>query len=138
MKLTDPAELLPSFLVEGEQDQRVQINPSGISQNTDTHIIGITEDKLHRILGEYQRGVVKSQDWIAPLGIFISLGTTLFTTTFRDFLIGAEYWRLIFICGASVSFYLTMSFVVSRRRNQPMTLKQLVDTIAGRTPFKDT
>ncbi|NMX70689.1 hypothetical protein HBO15_25350 [Pseudomonas sp. WS 5111] len=132
MKLTDPEQLLPPIVAGKPQEDQVKINPSGISQNTDTHIIGITEDKLHRILGDYQRGILSSQDWVAPLGICLTLATTLFTSEFRDFIIRAEYWRMIFICGASISFYLTATSLISRYRNRPLSIKELVDNIAGR------
>lgn len=114
------------------QQEQVKINPSGISQNTDTHIIGITEDKLHRILGDYQQSIIKSRDWVAPLGICLSLVIALCTSTFNDLLFEAKYWKLGFICAASISAWVTMASIVSRVRNKPLTVKALVDKIAGR------
>lgn len=133
MKLTDPASLLPPLSVKEGQPGHVQINPSGISQNTDTHIIGITEDKLHRILGDYQQSVLKSRDWVAPLGIFLSLVAALCTSNFNDFLMSAYYWKIVFISAALMSGYTTITSVLSRFRNSPLSVKELVDEIAGRT-----
>lgn len=132
MKLTDPASLLPPLSVGGNQPDTVQINPSGISQNTDTHIIGITEDKLHRILGDYQRSVVKSRDWVAPLGIFFSLVVALCTSNFNNFILSAYYWKIVFISATIMSGCVTLVSIASRFRNNPLSVEKLVDVIAGR------
>ncbi|QCI14030.1 hypothetical protein E6B08_22970 [Pseudomonas putida] len=132
MKLTNSASPLPPLRVKEGQPDYVQINPSGISQNTDTHIIGITEDKLHRILGEYQQSVIKSRDWMAPLGILLSLVAALCTSNFNDFIVPAYYWKIVFISAALISGYATFTTVCSRIWNSPLSVKELVDVIAGR------
>ncbi|WP_145306235.1 MULTISPECIES: hypothetical protein [unclassified Pseudomonas] len=116
-------------------EERIKINPIGISQNTDTHIIGITEDKLHRILKEHHQSILKSRDWIVPLGILLTTSTTLYTSTFKDFLISGASWNNLFVGGTAISAYLTVTSVIQRWRNSPMSVKELVDTIAGRKPL---
>lgn len=127
--------ILPAALKHGED--RVQINPSGISQNTDTHIIGITEDKLHRILKEHQQNIIRSRDWAVPLGLLLSLLTTLLTSSFNNAWLSAEQWKYIFICGAGTTAYLTFASAIRCYRTRPMTVKELVDTIAGRKQIND-
>jgi hypothetical protein len=136
VKLTNPADLLPPIGSGSSSGDQVHINLSGISQNTDTHFIGITEDKLHRILAEYQQSVVRSRDWMAPFGIFVSLVIALCASTFNDFILEAKYWRLVFVCVASIAAYVTLMSFFSLIRNRPLSLKDLVDTIAGRRSLK--
>lgn len=48
---------------------QVQMNFSGVSQNTDTHLISVTEDKLRLIIISHHQKILKSRDWVAPLGV---------------------------------------------------------------------
>lgn len=133
MSHAESPSALPPLSVKGGQPDQVQINPSGISQNTDTHIIGITEDKLHRILGDYQRSVLKSRDWVAPFGVSLTLIVALCTSNFNNFILTAYYWKIVFISAVLISGFVTITSIVSRVRNNPLTVDKLIDVIAGRS-----
>lgn len=119
-------------------EARITITSSGISQNTDTHLIGVTEDKLHRILKDHQQRILTSRDWIAPLGVFVSILITLLTSSFQNILfIKAEHWQIIFFTGLCFSLYLTLKSIIISLKKRPMTVNELVKTIAGKTPIRD-
>lgn len=108
------------------------INYSGISQNTDTHVISITEDKLYRIIKNYHQDLTKSKDWITYLGIFVTLLASLAASTFTDFIFPPTVWKNIFICASAIAGFLTVIAVWKRMQDKPITAKALVETIAGR------
>lgn len=108
------------------------INYSGISQNTDTHVISITEDKLYRIVKDYHQGLTRSREWETYLGIFLSLLVALAASSFNDFIFAAGTWRIIFISASGIAGFLTVIAVWARVHDKPVTAKALVDTIAGR------
>lgn len=108
------------------------INYSGISQNTDTHVISITEDKLYRIIKNYHQDLAKSKDWITYLGIFVTLLASLAASTFNDFIFSSGVWKNIFISASAIAGFLTVVAVRTRLNDNPLTAKELVETIAGR------
>lgn len=116
----------------------VQMNFSGVSQNTDTHLISVTEDKLRLIIINHHGRILKSRDWVAPLGVFISLVAALLTADFKEFIgVAGIYWRYVFMCGAAISGYLTISSLWVRWSSKAMTVKEVVDTVANRRPLDD-
>lgn len=108
------------------------INYSGISQNTDTHVISITEDKLYRIIKDHHQALTRSRDWVTYLGIFLSLLASLTASSFNEFIFAATTWRTIFISATGIAGFLTVVAVWTRLHDRPATPKALVDTIAGR------
>lgn len=108
------------------------INYSGISQNTDTHVISITEDKLYRIIKNYHQDLAKSKEWITYLGIFVTLLASLAASTFNDFIFSSGVWKNIFISASAIAGFLTVVAVRTRLKDNPLTAKELVETIAGR------
>ncbi|WP_143521898.1 hypothetical protein [Pseudomonas sp. 2995-3] len=108
------------------------INYTGISHNTDTHVINITEDKLYRIIKDHHQALKRSRDWVTYFGIFLSLLASLTASSFNDFIFTANTWKTIFISAAAISFVSTFAAGWSRLRDKPVTPKILVDKIAGR------
>ena len=108
------------------------INYTGISQNTDTHVINITEDKLYRIIKDYHQGLTRSRDWVTYLGILLSLMASLTASSFNDFVFAANTWKTIFISAAGIAGFFTAASIWRRVRDKPVTAKALVETIAGR------
>lgn len=108
------------------------INHTGISQNTDTHVISITEDKLLGIIKSYEQRLVKSNGWATYLGILLTLGTTLAASTFNQFILSPETWGNLFMCATAIFFFLTLRTGWLRLKENPMSAEALVDTIAGR------
>jgi len=66
--------------------------------NTQSDLIEITDDKLRIILTDFIAKVKKSQDWLIPFSIFLTLLITFLTTDFsKDFLsIPKSTWAIIF------------------------------------------
>lgn len=61
-------------------------------------IIITTEDRLKGYLEEYRQSLQKSRDWIAPLGILVTIGIVFPTTNFANNFLGmdAPTWRAVF------------------------------------------
>lgn len=78
---------------------------NSVFENTQTNIITITEDKLINKLTIYTTKIKKGNDWIGALGILISIGLTLLTSSFNiTFGISGDAWFLFFIFMAFVIF----------------------------------
>lgn len=132
----------PAFRIESSDGLKntsiIQMNFSGVSQNTDTHLINITEDKLRLIIISHHQKILKSRNWMAPLGVLISLVATLLTADFKDFLfVDGTSWRYIFSCCAAVSGWLTLKTLIARFSSKAMTVKDVVDTVANRKSLDD-
>lgn len=132
----------PAFRIESSDGPKninmVQMNISGVSQNTETHLISITEDKLRLIIINHHQKISKSRDWAAPLGILITLVATLLTANFKDFLfVDGTSWHYIFLCCAAISGWLTFTTLLARLSNKTMSVKDVVDTVANRKPLDD-
>lgn len=88
------------------------INIEGIHSNITPEILEITIDKLKIVLLENDRRISDSNQWQAPLGIFITILLVLVTADFRQaFWLSAAVWHAIFIISAVFSFiWLLISF----------------------------
>ena len=86
---------------------------STIHPNTAQIIIFTTEDKIRNYLHEYTRAGATRTEWMAPLALAISIGTTLLTSEFKIALgVPKEYWGALFslgFCGAVI--WLVVSIV---------------------------
>ncbi|AYW95470.1 hypothetical protein ACX1GI_09895 [Yersinia pseudotuberculosis] len=79
----------------------------GLSKNTTTYLIQVTEDKLLRILDKYRDKAIRSKSWELPCGIFFTLIITIFTADFKDFqYITSSSLNLIFSISAFISLVL--------------------------------
>lgn len=56
-----------------------------------------TSDRLKLCLLENLKKAEKKHDWVAPFGVFLAIGTTFVTTTFRDWVLPAKAWEGIFL-----------------------------------------
>jgi hypothetical protein len=93
-----PADNPPSVIDLG------RITAEGVHINIAPVVIATTEDKLKLALHERQRIFRSREAWIAPLGILLSIVTTLLTTDFRMFLLAAAVWEAIFFISAIAAF----------------------------------
>jgi len=82
----------------------IRIQEDRVFMNTDSSYIGITEDKLRLCLMDYTKKAKKKYDWIAPLGILITIATTMTTTTFNHKVLSPHTWQALFIFVALASF----------------------------------
>ena len=85
------------FQIQGE------ILVSGISMNVEVHVIKITEDKLRNILLENQGEMSKKNEWVTPVGIFLTLLIAILTTEAKTaFGLSSDSWQAIFIVCAGL------------------------------------
>ncbi len=68
-----------------------------VHSNLSQEIIKITTDKLKLILKDYLQLMERKKEWMAPLGIVITLVVVLTTTTFKEVYFSADTWKAIFI-----------------------------------------
>lgn len=102
-----------------------------IHSNVAQVVIHTTEDKLKNILNEYNYTQHDSKSWIAPLGIFLTLVSTLTTSTPNDFLLPKEFWHQVY-GGAAVAAFIW--FVASghkawRAWRNPISVADIVERI---------
>lgn len=65
--------------------------------NIDVDIIVIEENKVRLILMGHLRRVETKRQWIAPLGILLSIAITLYSANFHDAFLEAAVWKALFI-----------------------------------------
>lgn len=79
------------------------VEVTNIHSNLSQEIIKITTDKLKLILKDYLQSMERKKEWIAPLGIVITLVVVLSTTTFKEAYLSADTWKAIFIISLILS-----------------------------------
>ena len=73
--------------------------------NTKSDLIEITEDKLENILLKHLNKLKKSQSWITPISLFITILVVLLTTEFKEFLsLSKEIWKATFLISLVITF----------------------------------
>ncbi len=73
---------------------------STVYPNTAQEILVTTEDKLRNYLHEYAKAVGTRTEWVAPLGLFIALASTLLTAQFQNAVgVSAAFWAALFALG---------------------------------------
>lgn len=96
--------------------------------NTQSNVIRITDDKLKVILMENKEGLIKSNDFLAPLTLLISLVLTFCTTDFKDFLtISASVWKALYLfltIGAAIWLFLEL-----KKRKKNISIDELITKI---------
>lgn len=82
------------------------VDVSDIHLNVSQKMIITTEDKVHLCLLKHLNQIGRKGGWIAPLGIFIAIGATLVTSSFKEnvLLLSADTWHAIFIIIGILSF----------------------------------
>ena len=80
------------------------INNSTVHKNVGQEFVITTVDKVKLCLREHKEVLSSRMEWIAPLGLFLALFTTLVAADFRDaFELKKEDWRAVFIVGTIAS-----------------------------------
>jgi hypothetical protein len=89
---------------EIQLDQELLKN-STIHKNVGQEFVITTVDKVKLCLREHKEILTSRMEWLAPLGVFLALLTTLVAADFKDaFSLSKQDWRAIFIVGTIVSF----------------------------------
>ncbi|MFZ1081844.1 MAG: hypothetical protein WAO19_07955 [Candidatus Kryptoniota bacterium] len=68
-----------------------------IHKNLQQEVLITTVDKVRICLMNNVNRLTAKQEWVAPLGIFITLVATLFATDFKEFIIKPEVWHAMYI-----------------------------------------
>ena len=68
--------------------------------NLSQEVVTITTDKLKIIHTEYLSDIERRREWIAPLGIIISIILIFVTADFKDAVFKASTWEAFFLMSA--------------------------------------
>ncbi|WP_126146819.1 hypothetical protein [Synechococcus elongatus] len=118
------------MLGDGQYSQ-IQAPIRQVHNNLDQEIIQITEDKLRLVLNTHIEQLKERQGWIAPLGLFLAILTTLVTSTFRDFGLKAATWEAIFWIVGIFSFLWLLK--AARQALQVPTIDDVVEKIKNKS-----
>lgn len=96
-------------------------------QNTKQEIIAINEDKLRLILKDYEDSIKVNTDWQTPLGLFVTILTTLLTADFHDFLgLAKAVWQAIFVLVLIFSLYLLITRICNIYNKKSVNIDDVV------------
>jgi membrane protein insertase Oxa1/YidC/SpoIIIJ len=104
--------------------------------NVKSDLIHITDDKLRNILNDFIPNVKKSNDWVTPFSIGLTLLITFLTTDFsNDFLgISKSIWSVIFIIVFIVSLiWLIISIANYYRLRKITKIEFLINKIKNKS-----
>lgn len=93
-----------------------------VHENVSQEIILISADKVKLILIEHHKVYRKKVDWVAPVGIFITVLATVLTAKFEEakFGVPAQMWQGVFILAGIGSFVWSFFVIINviRCRNK--------------------
>lgn len=92
-----------SPIIEDESINNRLVEDTTIYANLSQEVIITTEDKIWKCLKIYLDKISRRNEWQTPLGIAITIGITLLTTDFKDFIFKADTWTALFIFGLIIS-----------------------------------
>ncbi|MNL37416.1 hypothetical protein D3C87_1595590 [compost metagenome] len=100
------------------------------SVNTAQRLIYITEDRLQLRLQDYQNDLEKRRDWLTPMGIFLTIISTLSTATFNDvWSIKASTIEMVFMASAIVTGLWTARSLVERFKTKGISIQQFIERL---------
>lgn len=79
------------------------VSVSKVHMNLSEEVIVTTEDKLRLCLTKHFEKIKRKNDWIAPLGVLLSIILTFVTATFRDVGLEAATWTAVFLIAGILS-----------------------------------
>ncbi len=96
--------------------------------NVEQEVLHVTVDKLRLCLTERIGQLKKSREWIAPLGIVLTLLATLVGSTFRNNILKAGQWEVVFwiAFGAGVLWLAWAGWTGCRNR---VTVESIVEEL---------
>lgn len=107
----------------GNNDLNIKIdedltNQLTIHKNLTQEIIVTNTDKVRLILNDHNEIVKKKIGWLNPVGLFISVLTTLLTAKFEEekFGIKPEIWNGIFIVSCIATFFWSVVLIINALR----------------------
>lgn len=110
----------------------VPIPISGISTNTENHLINVTEDKLRLIFRDDRESVESSKAWIPSASVALSLIVSMVTTDFKSIYgLSADQWKTAFVIVIGIALYKAICQLWRIFRNPPMNESEFVAAVAG-------
>ena len=93
-------------------------NQMTVHKNLTQEIIVTNTDKVRLILNDHHKVIKRKIEWINPLGLFISVLTTILTAKFEQekFGLSPQIWQSIFIVSCIGSFVWTVFLVINALR----------------------
>lgn len=81
------------------------IKADAININLNQEVIVTTRDKIELCLFKYLKNIESRKNWIAPLGILVTVLITISTAEFKEFLaIKSPVWEALFYASGFLSF----------------------------------
>lgn len=79
-------------------------------------LILTTEDRLARILERNLKYAEKRYEWMAPMGILLTILTTLVSSSFRDFGLNSATWQACYVLAGLVCVvWLVRALMMARK-----------------------
>ena len=101
-----------------------------IHKNLQQEVLVTTVDKVRICLMNSIDRLTVRQEWIAPLGIFATLATTLFATDFREFYLKAEVWHAIYIISSVIVFFwLVRTLYKTWKTKSDVSINSIIDDL---------
>ena len=102
-----------------------------VHKNLDQEVIITTSDKMKLCLIDNQTHMKASREWITPLGIILSLITTLVSADFKKSLgLSPESWKALFILASLVCFcWLTVSVINAIRSRRKSSIEYIIQAL---------
>ncbi len=92
---------------------------TNVHLNTSQEVIITTEDKVQLCLTNHLKRMEKKRDWIAPLGIFLTIVITFFTTSFKS--VGSfsvDTVKALFVISGVLSFAWLFKSVITAWKSE--------------------
>jgi hypothetical protein len=98
-----------------DQDLTTQMT---VHKNLKQEIIVTNTDKLKLILNDHHKVIKKKNEWLNPVGIFLSVLTTLLTARFdvSKFGIKPQIWQSIFVVTCFTTFIWSVILIINAIR----------------------
>ena len=113
---------------EPAEGQKYPVHVVSEFSNVDQELIHVTKDKLKLCLIEHVDRVERTNEWVAPASLLITIVATLTAATFHTALdLSAEVWTAIFVVGALGCACWLLKTLLKFRRS--LTVDELVDKI---------
>lgn len=109
----------------GYIEEKIEIKT--VYDNLSQEIVRITVDKLQLRLYEHIKNVETRKEWIAPLGILLTLILVFVTAEFKSAFLNADVWKAFFLMFAILDSA-WLIFTLYRLRKSK-SIEQLIEAI---------
>jgi hypothetical protein len=118
----------PSLDVQGAMMKDLVVH-----QNVRQEIIVTTMDKLEICLMKHRSYLAARWEWIGPLGLCVSLVTTLVAAQFQQMGLSPETWKALYVIASILSGAWTILFIIRAiKASRSGGIEALIDKITNR------